>query len=186
MKAKITTFLVIFFLLTAGADATSTVWSWVKDMYNQPSIKPQEEGSMKMFPIGSVTTEGLMITTDGTKHQRATDPSWIISRNNPDLAPKNPYKATADSIKKGKFLYNSYCIACHGENGNSQTPVALFRGGVLPIGLLLTADSTITEGYLFYKITYGGIGDISMPPFAYSISEEERWHLVNYLKNKWK
>ena len=183
---KIIALLLVTILLTTMAYGTSTVWSWVKDMYNQPSIKPQEEGSMKNFPIGSVTTEGLEISTDGVKHQKATDFAWIASRNNPALAPKNPYKANKDSIKKGEFLYNSYCIACHGDDGKATTPVAIFRGGVLPIADILEADPSITDGYLFYKITYGGIGDVGMPPFGYSTSEEERWHLVNYLKNKWK
>ena len=71
MKARkkiIVTILCGLFFSTA-AYGTSTIWSWVKDMYNQPSIKPQEEGSFKNFPIGSVTTEGLQISTDGEKHQ---------------------------------------------------------------------------------------------------------------------
>ena len=70
MKARkkiIVTILCGLFFSTA-AYGTSTIWSWVKDMYNQPSIKPQEEGSFKNFPIGSVTTEGLQISSDGEKH----------------------------------------------------------------------------------------------------------------------
>ena len=71
-KKIIVTLLCAVFFSTA-AYGTSTIWSWMKDMYNQPSIKPQEEGSFKNFPIGSVTTEGLQISTDGEKHLKATD-----------------------------------------------------------------------------------------------------------------
>ena len=81
-------------------------------------------------------------------------------------------QATQKSIKKGELLFNTYCIACHGVDGKATTPVALFRGGVVPIDAIL-ADPTITDGYLFHKITYGGIGDIGMPPFGYSTTEKE-------------
>ncbi len=171
-------------IFTVSAYGTSTIWSWMKDMYNQPSIKPQEEGSFKHFPIGSVTTEGLQISSDGEKHLKATDFTWIAARNSVALAPKNPQKATAESLKQGEFFFNSYCIACHGADGKSTTPVALFRGGVIPLDLILT-DPTITDGYLFYKITYGGFGDVAMPPFGYSITEKERWHIVNYITHRW-
>ena len=186
MKARkkiIVTILCGLFFSTA-AYGTSTIWSWVKDMYNQPSIKPQEEGSFKNFPIGSVTTEGLQISTDGEKHLKATDFSWLATRNIEALAPKNPQQSTQKSIKKGELLFNTYCISCHGVDGKATTPVALFRGGVVPIDAIL-ADPTITDGYLFHKITYGGIGDIGMPPFGYSTTEKERWHLVNYITNRW-
>ena len=109
MKARkkiIVTILCGLFFSTA-AYGTSTIWSWVKDMYNQPSIKPQEEGSFKNFPIGSVTTEGLQISTDGEKHQKATDFSWLATRNIEALAPKNPH--TQKSIKKGHNLLDWDC-----------------------------------------------------------------------------
>lgn len=183
---KIFSLFFVVFLLSGAIYATSTVWSWVKDMYNQPSIKPYEEGSMKKFPIGSVSIKGIEISTDGEKHQKVTDFSWIASRNNPALAPKNPYLSTKESVKKGEYFYNAYCITCHGADGASKTPVALFRGGVLPINTILSQDPTITDGYLFYKITYGGVGDVGMPPFGYSIDKENRWHIVNYINERWK
>ena len=49
-------------------------------------------------------------------------------------------------------------VSCHGVDGKATTPVALFRGGVVPIDAIL-ADPTITDGF-FHKITYGGIGDL--------------------------
>lgn len=173
------------FVMSTAVFATSTVWSWMQDMYNQPSVKPQEEGTIKKFPIGSVTTNGIEIMTDGERHQKHTDLSWLASRNNPVLAPKNPQKNTKASIEKGKYFYTAYCAACHGADGKAQTVVALFRGGVLPLTIILT-DKSITDGYLFYKITYGGIGDVSMPPFGYAISEQDRWHIVNYLNFQWR
>ena len=69
-------------------------------MYNQPSIKPQEEGSFKNFPIGSVTTEGLQISTDGEKHLKATDFTWLATRNIEALLPKIPNNLHKNLSKK--------------------------------------------------------------------------------------
>ena len=84
----------------------------------------------------------------------------MATRNIEALAPKNPQQSTQKSIKKGELLFNTYCITCHGVDGKATK-----RGGVVPIDAIL-ADPTITDGYLFHKITYGGIGDIGMPPFG--------------------
>ena len=34
-----------------------------------------------------------------------------------EFYPSNPTKATLDSIARGEVLYNTYCAACHGVNG---------------------------------------------------------------------
>ena len=46
-------------------------------------------------------SEGLQISTDGEKHLKATDFTWLATRNIEALAPKNPQQSTQKSIKKG-------------------------------------------------------------------------------------
>ena len=186
MNKKIVSIICIIGIISIVVDplyATSTVWSWVKDMYNQPNIKPYEEGSMQNFPVGSVTTEGVEISSNGIKHQIEGDLSWLASRNNEALAPKNPIPFTTSSINNGKYLYDVNCTVCHGGDGNAQTVVAKLRG-VPPIAPILAA-APLTDGYLYYRITYGGINVVLMPPFGYSTLAKERWDIVNYLQYKW-
>lgn len=186
MKIKMILGLAIVFIITTiSIFGTSTVMSWVKDMYNQVSIKYGEPGSMLAYPLDSVTTTGLEITTDGFVHPEASKPDWIMTRNNPDLAPANPITSNASSLKEGKYLYDTYCTVCHGKDGMGGTPVGKLRGAA-PISILLQSDPSITEGYLYYKITYGGMNQYGMPPLGYATSETERWHIVNYLKYRFK
>lgn len=98
---------------------------------------------------------------------------------------KNPVAATPESIAQGKELYlertKGNCIFCHGETGtgNAENLPKLRRK---PADLTNKERMTaMTDGEIFWKITKGiqGImpaGEIRMK------TEEERWHVVNYVR----
>lgn len=92
---------------------------------------------------------------------------------------KNPVAATAESIRQGSMLYQGNCLLCHGEKGDGNGPW-LEKLPVKP------GDFTdrhmmgeMTDGEIFWKTS---TGRDPMPPFADKLSEEQRWHLVNYLR----
>ena len=98
---------------------------------------------------------------------------------------KNPVSATPESIAKGKELYldrnKGNCIFCHGETGagnEANFPRLRRKPADLTNKERMTA---MTDGELFWKITKGidGImptGEKKMP------QDEERWHVVNYIR----
>ena len=80
--------------------------------------------------------------------------------------------------QKGQSLYNVYCRTCHGETGFGDgaagsgldpKPANFHRGRV----------QQQTDGAIFYKLS-NGRG--SMPAFKNSLSEEQRWQLVSYIR----
>jgi len=92
--------------------------------------------------------------------------------------PSNPVFPDADSIAKGRALYEANCIACHG------------RTGVPPPGLNLNPyplDLTVhvpqhPDGQL-YRFIANGIPGTAMPAWKeQGMTDEEIWHLVNYLR----
>lgn len=105
--------------------------------------------------------------------------SWGIVYAHSEAVPEgyekavNPIKATAESIAAGKQMFEQRCATCHGADGK----------GVLQ-GMPDLTDhhmmSEMSEGDIFYKITEGVQGT-SMPPWEDVLTEEERWHLVNYI-----
>ena len=148
-------------------------WPWSQDMMNQPSIKPQE-GEMYPFPKRSVPVFGI--------------PTKVANREAAkDL--KNPIPVSEESIKKGRRLFRIYCAACHGLTGKRDTPVADKIGAID-----LTDDyvqGTLSEGHIWGTITFGSF---VMPAYGIpgadpakggsnDLSVEERWHVVNYVKN---
>ncbi|KAK3606861.1 hypothetical protein CHS0354_018455 [Potamilus streckersoni] len=171
-------------LKTLPVFAISPVRSWMTDMWNQQSLKPQEAGSMMSFPLDSVTTEGVLVTTDGYQNPYALSGAFLAYRNDQAKAPKNPTDKSPESVQNGEYLYNVYCTSCHGEDGMAATLVGQLRGAP-PIAAILSSDPTLAEGYLFSKIQYGNMDPAGMPPLGYATTEKERWDIVNYITQKW-
>ena len=97
---------------------------------------------------------------------------------------KNPVPASAESIEKGKALYldptKGNCIFCHGETGTgneANMPKLRRKPADLTNKERMAAN---TDGELFWKITKGITG--IMPGREKKMTEEERWHVVNYIR----
>lgn len=99
---------------------------------------------------------------------------------------KNPTEATPESIAKGKELYlertKGNCIFCHGETGaGNEASIASGRLRRKPADLTNKERMTaMTDGEIFWKVSKGITG--IMPPGEKRMNEEERWHVVNYIK----
>jgi mono/diheme cytochrome c family protein len=97
---------------------------------------------------------------------------------------KNPTTATAESIAMGKELYmgqsKGNCVFCHGDNGagnEANFPKLRRKPADLTNKERMTA---MTDGEVFWKVTKGIQG--IMPAGEKRMTEEERWHVVNYVR----
>jgi copper transport protein len=92
----------------------------------------------------------------------------------------NPFDPTPESIAIGRSLYTQNCATCHGDDGRGDGPQA----DSLPVA---PADFRQHVPYhqdeFFFLVITNGLGEI-MPSFGEQLSEEERWHLVNFLKSE--
>jgi putative copper resistance protein D len=93
---------------------------------------------------------------------------------------RSPVPYEASSITEGERLYIANCAICHGRSGKGDGP----GGAGLPKPPAdLTAPHTgqHTAGDLFWWITTG-IEPAGMPPFGDTLSEDQRWDLINFLR----
>ena len=146
-------------------------WDWMLDMFNQPSLKPQEEGMIQHFPRDSVPRDGVEVEVPNTMH---SDGARMLR----DVIPANPTTATPDSIANGRKMYNIYCAACHGQDGKAGTPVTM-KG--MPAPAIDSMIPVFSEAHFYNKIRYGGP---LMPAYGFQTSQAERWDIVNYLKSQ--
>jgi mono/diheme cytochrome c family protein len=93
----------------------------------------------------------------------------------------NPIPPNAESVAEGKEYYTTVCVPCHGENGKGDGPVGLTLNP-RPADLSLHAVPGVhTDGKLFEWISNGYAGSV-MPAFGQALTDEQRWHIVNYLR----
>jgi mono/diheme cytochrome c family protein len=86
---------------------------------------------------------------------------------------KNPVAMTAQSIAEGRKLFEDHCMACH---------VKTEKGGIGPdlkSSLRMHGNS---DGEIFHVIS-AGVKGTAMKGFKDALSDEKRWHLVNYIKS---
>jgi mono/diheme cytochrome c family protein len=99
---------------------------------------------------------------------------WLVPADQKNKV--NPQEYNLANVNKGKDLYLKNCKSCHGDAGkNNALPL-------VPPPVDVTSDKMQknTEGELYYKIT-NGRG--AMPQFKATISDDDRWRIVNYISN---
>ena len=140
---------------------------WFSTMRHQPSIKPYAH------PIPPVP--GMVPVT-------GAEP--LMSLQTADRL-ANPRTRTSESINRGRFLYETYCLVCHGQTGRGDGPISSAAGGPF-FGVRSLVSDTIarrTDGYLYAVIVSGPVmGRGLMPIYGDKVRGTDRWDLVNYLR----
>lgn len=96
-----------------------------------------------------------------------------------DKARKNPQKFTTASVERGKKIFATQCLMCHGEKGDGKGELAGEMKTPLPDFTKAGALDQLTDGELFTMI---GNGSFPMPSQGGRIKEHRKWQLVNYLR----
>lgn len=96
------------------------------------------------------------------------------------MAIKNPVDKIQRGVSavKGKKIFKTRCMICHGPNGIGNGP----GGKALdpkPQNLTLPMVQDQTDGELFWKVTNGRNAMIKWGPI---LSESERWDVINYVR----
>lgn len=89
----------------------------------------------------------------------------------------DPAPRTPASLARGRRIYDTYCIVCHGAAGGGDGTVAGKMGYVPPLVTDMTKQRS--DGFLYALIRQGrGI----MPRYGDKIRGVDRWHVVNYVR----
>ena len=144
---------------------------WDQDMRDQPSVKAQES---------QVRSNASSIPASGKEPFRppADTTALVTDRLAAGLQLSNPISATAESVNRGKELYDTHCATCHGAQGHGDGLVGK-KFIPPPMDLTLEYVQQQPDGQIWYTISHGSI---AMPYYRDSIRDVERWHVVNYVK----
>jgi len=92
----------------------------------------------------------------------------------------NPQLASAESVQLGATLFAANCAVCHGERGLGDGPTAETLE-MRPADLTAPHVQQLSDGALFYIVSHGR-PETPMPAWEGVLTEDERWHVVNYLR----
>ena len=126
----------------------------------------------KLSKILSFVSISLLIMTN------ANAQDWNVTSDQKAMTLKVAF--TEDIQDAGNTIFNKSCKMCHGD-----ITVVPTNARALPLAPNLGAtdwQAANTDGEIFGKITNGKGG---MPPFGASLSEDERWKVVAFIRSNY-
>ena len=134
-------------------------------MRETPAVRPLEDPLLKM-------EAGIVPVGGGEAVFRATAGVDLVS----------PLNMSQDAvISRGKAVYLTYCAQCHGLNYDGQGTVGQ-SFHPLPTSLRSPMVQAKADGELFKSVSYGVAGG-RQPALHTTITVEDRWHVVAFVKS---
>lgn len=120
-----------------------------------------------------VTVSFLMILVSFTMQEE----SWSVPEK--ESKKENPVTSSEKSISSGGKIYKKMCWSCHGDEGKGNGPAAT---SLTPKPADFTSEKfqKQTDGAIFWKLS---TGKGSMAAYENSLTEDQRWSIVNYLRS---
>ncbi len=138
---------------------------YMPDMVYSPALKAQQPGAMRLPVKGTVPREF-------SPYPYAQKDVASAGR---EL--KNPLQPTREMLARGKVMFNTYCMVCHGPNGEGDgTIVPKFPR---PPSLQSDKIRNYPDGSIYHVIS---TGQANMPSYASQVSTGDRWAIVHYIR----
>ncbi len=144
--------------------------------YETYSVNPVfKDGKTNQLPVAGTIARGQMPYNYGGKS--------ADEQTRAGLELVNPVPLTEANLAKGKAQFTVYCAICHGDGGKGDG--SLYTSGkftALPVDLTSERVQNFPDGQIFHVITMGSVAGL-MGAHASQIKPENRWLIVNYIKN---
>jgi mono/diheme cytochrome c family protein len=93
----------------------------------------------------------------------------------------NPMQDSLMDLVAGKDLYTTFCIGCHGPNGDGKGHLYTSGKFAVPPASLLSAKMLAVPGGEIYHVITAGFN--VMGAHGPQIRPNDRWQIVNYVQN---
>lgn len=97
----------------------------------------------------------------------------------------NPLANDPEAAASGKVIFEAQCAVCHGLQGHGDgTAAAALKPQPANLADRKMLDS-LSDGYLFWRVSEGGAMapfNSGMPAWKATLSEEQRWQVISYIR----
>ena len=170
-------FILSLFLLSCNRDRNNPGWDYFPDMfysiaYETYTENPNFSDSMTM----RIPAEGT-VPRDYIPFDYTIDPESRIKAGR-DLV--NPFTPTQENLERGKAVFTTFCIGCHGADGKGDGH--LYTSGLYPLRPrdLVDEDAIkLRDGEIYHSIT---LGFGSMGAHGSQIRPDDRWKIILYIR----
>ncbi|MDB5817138.1 MAG: hypothetical protein JWQ11_778 [Rhizobacter sp.] len=111
-------------------------------------------------------------------------PSLVFTAADPTSFHVAPLVDAKAIVGRGQALYGQHCLACHGTDGRSETPLAATLA-MWPPDLTRGLLWQRSDGDLFWRINHGmhdEAGAPTMPPLAGPLTDADEWALIAFVQ----
>ena len=129
---------------------------------------------VRRFTFGVLPALGLALTSIGVGRTGTAIAEAA-------LGGVNPFPPSQESLAIGKDIYEQNCLVCHGVIGLGDGPAGLLLNPPPADMQVHMIPGLHTDGQIYEWIT-DGYPNSPMPAFSDLLTEEERWHLLNYIR----
>ncbi len=170
------------FLSSCSKDPSKPGLEFMPDMYRSPSYETYSPNDMFSDSLSALEpVEGSIPRGYAFFNYPSSNEGYEAAGR--DLT--NPFERNEINLEEGKYLYDNFCMHCHGENGGGDgsliatgkfPPPPSYISGVSSRGGTM---SELSDGKIYHTITYG----INlMGPHASQLNPEERWKITLYVR----
>jgi mono/diheme cytochrome c family protein len=165
MKNRILVLLALFStaLLPGCGRHEKNTFIYMPDMYWTKGLKYQEPG-MKP-PVPGTVARGQHTMPESMTMEEA------------GKVYKNPLRRTEAVLERGRHVFNSTCIVCHGPHGEGNGLIV--PKFPRPPSLMSEKIRNYPDGNIYYIITRG---QNLMSSYAGQIQQADRWAVIHYLR----
>jgi mono/diheme cytochrome c family protein len=164
-------------LYSCDRDRNHPGWDYFPDMFYSTAYETFTknpnfiDGMTMRVPVPGTVPRGF------TPFEYTIDPESRIRAGN-ELV--NPILPTDENLSRGKIVYTTFCIGCHGIGGKGDGH--LYTSHLYPLkprSLTVASAAELRDGEIFHSIT---LGFGSMGAHGSKIRPDERWKLVLYIR----
>ncbi len=129
---------------------------------------------------GSVLAAGMMMNRSMARHHQG----MMGGIPEPYRDMRNPLPRTREIVAQGQELFQANCAACHGPRGYGDGPAGkALSPPPANLNRLMKMRMMARDNYLIWTISEGGKAfQTAMPAFKETLSEEERWKIIWFLR----
>lgn len=149
---------------------TSTELEWQPDMYKQPYVQALGTDNVNPALPAMRNPPANTVPVDWVPFPQPADITGMDHLS-------NPIPINATTLAKGRQIFDTYCIVCHGPKADGLGYIVPKM--TQPPALIAGAPLLFTDGRIFSIITSG---QGNMPSYATELDPAERWAVIHYVR----